>query len=122
MPTVLIADDDAAFRTLWAINLAARGYGVMEAADGRACLRLVHEEKPDLILLDLSMPVLSGWEVLESLKRSSGATLPPVIVVTGLSDGDIEARARGLGAALVLFKPLGVDELLHAVDVALGHS
>ena len=119
MPKVLIADDQPDIRRICAINLSARSYQVIEAADGLECLRKIEEEKPDLILLDLTMPVLSGWEVLEALKRGSVVTGAPVIIVTGWADEEIERTSRQLGAVGTLVKPFGVDELILTVEKAL---
>ena len=119
MPKVLIADDQPEIRRICAINLSARKYEVIEAEDGNECLRKIEEEKPDLILLDLAMPVVSGWEVLEALNRGAVATSAPVVIVTGWADEDIEVQSRELGAVGVLVKPFGVDELLTTVAMAL---
>ena len=76
-------------------------------------------ENPDLILLDLSMPVLSGWEVLEALSRGSPPTSAPVIVLTGWANDEIQDRAQDLGATGALIKPFGIEELLFTVKLAL---
>ena len=73
---MLIADDHPEIRRLWAANLSARNYGVVEAGDGVECLSMIEEETPDVILLDLGMPIMSGWEVLENLREKPGATSP----------------------------------------------
>ena len=118
MPKILIADDDAQLRRLWAINLSARGYEVVEAADGREWIALIESEGPDVILLDVGMPRISGWEVLENLRtRSLGIS---VILVTALDQMEVQERARQLGTE-VLYKPLGVDALLRAVERAVGN-
>ena len=119
MPKVLVADDHKEIRRLWAINLSARDYEVIEAADGQECLRMIEEGMPDVILLDLAMPVLSGWAVLEALNENSAAPRTPVVIVTGWVDDEIQDRARQLGAAHILIKPFGVDQLLRAVELAL---
>ena len=124
MHKVLIADDHHEIRRLWAINLSVRGYQVVEAADGQECLTMIEEEKPDLILLDLAMPVLSGWAVLEALEHKSPNKRTPVILVTGWTDDEIQDGARKLGVIGTLTKPFGVDELLINVERALrgaGH-
>ena len=118
MPKILIADDDAQLRGLWAINLSARGYDVAQAVDGRECLALIESEGPDAILLDIGMPRLSGWEVLEDLRSRSRSI--PVILVTALDQMEVQERARQLGTD-VLYKPLGVDALLRAVERAVGN-
>ena len=117
---MLIADDHSEVRRLWALNLSARGYEVVEATDGKECLTLILQEQPDVILLDLSMPVLSGWEVLRALKERSVASSAPVIVVTGWADGEVQDRARRLGASCALIKLFGVELLLLKVQQAVS--
>ena len=107
------ADDDAQLRALWAINLSARGYDVVQAVDGEECLALVEREGPDVILLDIGMPRVSGWEVLEELRGRSLRV--PVILVTAQDQMEVQGRARQLGTDQVLYKPLGVDTLLRAI-------
>ena len=114
MPKILIADDDAQLRALWAINLSARGYDVVQAIDGKQCLALIESEGPGIILLDIGMPRVSGWDVLEDLRSKSVGT--PVILITALDQMEVQGRARRLGTAQVLYKPLGVDTLLRAVE------
>ena len=80
---------------------------------------MIEAEKPDIILLDLTMPVLSGWVVLEALNEKSIATRTPVIILTGWADDEIQERARRLGATGALIKPFGVEELLLSVELAL---
>ena len=77
MPKVLIADDHPEIRRLCSINLLARNYEVIEAADGSECLQLIQKEKPDVILLDLTMPVLSGWAVLRIFVKHVGKVVSP---------------------------------------------
>ncbi len=122
MPKVLIADDQPEIRRICAMNLAARKYEVIEAVDGNDCLSKIDEEKPDLILLDLAMPELSGWEVLEALNQGAVTTSAPVVIVTGWADEDIEAQSRALGAVGILVKPFGIDELLLTIDKALAEA
>ncbi len=119
MLKILIAEDHEELRNLWAINLSVRNFEVIEAADGQECLMLIQREHPDVVLLDLSMPVLSGWAVLEAIQEFSALVRPLVIIVTGRADGETESKARQLGANRMLFKPFGIDRLLLAIDAAL---
>ena len=119
MLKILIAEDHEELRNLWAINLSVRNFEVIEAADGQECLMLIQREHPDVVLLDLSMPVLSGWAVLETIQEFSALVRPLVIIVTGRADGETESKARQLGANRMLFKPFGIDRLLLAIDAAL---
>ena len=118
MAKVLIVDDQPEIRRLWQVNLAARSYDVVVAADGRECLEKVESERPDIILLDLSMPVLSGWAVLEALKGSAAVKNTAVIVLTGWADEEVHRQARQMGATGALVKPFGIDELLVSIELA----
>ena len=119
MAKVLVVDDQPEIRRLWQVNLAARSYDVVVAADGRECLDKVEAERPDIILLDLSMPVLSGWAVLEALKGNAAVKNTAVIVLTGWADEEVHRQARQMGATGALVKPFGIDELLASMELAV---
>ena len=102
-PTILIVDDDEAIRSAFALALRGAGYRVMVAGDGLEALEVTRRENPALILLDLEMPVVNGWQTLERL-RKNGFT-QSVIILTGHTL--VEDRVKGLsaGAADYLGKP-----------------
>ena len=120
MPKVLIVDDDRGIRTLIRESLTARGHEVVEAADGLEGLRAIDQESPDVVLLDIVMPRMVGWQVLEILQGRPGFEELAVVIITTLADQDTEARARRLGAASVLTKPFDLADLDEAVRSALG--
>ncbi len=122
MPKVLIADDHREMRRLWAINLTVRGYQVIEASDGGEGLRMIRDQHPDVILLDLTMPVLSGWEVLQALRDKAIVTAAPVVVLTGWADKGARDRALELGASEALVKPLGIETLLKHLNRVMKGS
>ncbi len=113
---VLVIDDEEDIRLLVTALLRRAGYEVLEAADGRAGLRLLHESVPDLVMLDVSMPVLDGWQTLERIRDLSDV---PVIMLTA-RDGELE-KVRGLkaGADDYVTKPFGRQELLARVEALL---
>ena len=113
---ILVIDDEEDIRLLVAALLRRAGYEVLEAADGRAGLRLLHESVPDLVMLDVSMPVLDGWQTLERIRDLSDV---PVIMLTA-RDGELE-KVRGLkaGADDYVTKPFGRQELLARVEALL---
>ncbi len=109
MTTVLIADDEREIRNLLASCRISAGYSVIEAGDGHAALEKACREYPDLILLDLIMPVMDGFDVLRRLRGMSFddpiAASIPVVLLTGLSPADGERTALSLGANHYLTKP-----------------
>jgi len=102
-PCVLLVDDDAAIRTLCSLNLRALGIDVIEAEDGAQGLQLARRERPDLVLLDVSMPGLDGFEVGALVRRHRKTRHIPLMFLSGEAEND--ARARELGAIACLAKP-----------------
>ncbi|MGY2898576.1 two-component system KDP operon response regulator KdpE [Curtobacterium sp. PvP017] len=106
---VLIADDDAQLVRALSVTLAARGYDVVTAKDGRAAIDAVITERPDLVLLDLGMPRLDGIGVLEGVR---GWSQVPVLVLSGRTDSSDKVDALDAGADDYVTKPFQMDELL----------
>jgi CheY-like chemotaxis protein len=119
---ILVVEDEPENRLLIGMILSAEGYQVIPAVDGADALARMASEPPDLILLDLMMPQMNGFEVLERL-RAHPATAPvPVIVLTALAqERDIE-RAVASGAQGYVIKPFEPDELLNRIEQMLGHQ
>jgi two-component system, chemotaxis family, chemotaxis protein CheY len=111
--TILVVDDDESIRELLRLHLSAAGYEVNLAEDAIAAGYLVLRSPPDLIISDINMPHMDGFEFIEALKAD--ATLPriPVIFLTSADDGD--QRGRALGAAGYITKPVRADRLLAMV-------
>lgn len=108
---VLIADDNDQNRELLDAYLADEGYQMLMARDGEETLQVVREQQPDLILLDIMMPRMSGYEVCEQLKNDSEFSGIPVLMVTALNEmGDIE-KAVTAGCDDFLTKPVNQLEL-----------
>jgi two-component system, OmpR family, KDP operon response regulator KdpE len=106
---ILIADDDPQILRALRITLTARGYEVITAANGRAALNAAIEEHPDLIVLDLGMPGLTGIEVIEGVR---GWSQVPILVVSGRSESWDKVDALDAGADDYVTKPFQADELL----------
>jgi DNA-binding response OmpR family regulator len=118
-PRILIADDEPDIRGLVRTLLEKTGATVHEAADGREALRVFHEWRPDIVLLDISMPELDGWHVLERIRDLSDC---PVLMLT--ARGDELERVRGLqsGADDYVVKPFGRQELVARVQALLRRA
>jgi two-component system KDP operon response regulator KdpE len=112
---VLLVDDDATLRQTLAIGLRAEGHDVLLAADGRSALQAVTEDQPDLVVLDLGLPDLSGVEVLRQLRTWSRL---PVVVLSARDGSSDKVEALDLGADDYVTKPFGTDELLARIRAA----
>ena len=119
--TILIADDHEDNRELLHLMLRGAGYTVREAKNGGECLELARAEAPDLIVMDLSMPVLDGWGLFEELKVDQTTRGIPCIAVTAHADLDRE-RALQKGFIAYVSKPFATEDLLSSVAAALSHD
>jgi two-component system OmpR family response regulator len=109
-PRVLVVDDDAAVRAYVRASLELEGYLVSEAAGADEGMRAVEQERPDLILLDVRMPNVDGWELLRRIHERHGAEAIPVLMFSGAVNGADEAESRG--AQDFMRKPFDPDELV----------
>ena len=119
LPTILIAEDYDDNRELLRVLLANANYHVREARNGQECLDSACENPPDLIMVDLSMPELDGWEVFKALKANSSTAHIPCVAVTAHTDRD---RIRALESGFTDFvgKPFKTEELLLTVERVLA--
>jgi DNA-binding response OmpR family regulator len=117
MAHILVVDDDAEIRKLVDKILTARGYQVSQAEDGESGLGLAIVKKPDLIILDLNLPKMSGFEVCRRLKADEATRKIPVIMLTAAYD-EWEDAKKGfrLGADEYVIKPFAADLLLHNIE------
>jgi len=116
---VLAVDDDHDVRSLVCELLVRAGYRVTEAPDGRAALRVLYDERPDLVLLDVSMPELDGWATLERIRELSDV---PVVILSALGAELEKVRALRAGADDYVTKPFGRQELLARVETVLRRA
>jgi two-component system KDP operon response regulator KdpE len=112
---VLLVDDDATLRRTLGIGLRAEGHDVLITADGRSALEALREDKPDIVVLDLGLPDLSGVEVLRRLRAWSTV---PVVVLSARAESSEKVQALDLGADDYVTKPFGMEELLARVRAA----
>jgi len=119
MATILIIEDDPSLRDTLRIHLSSAGYTVRVAADATEAIRAILSGVPDLILSDVSLPYMDGFELLEVLRRDESTRSVPVILLTGLVDDDSYVRGIKLGATAYLTKPVLREELLKAIAAGL---
>jgi two-component system KDP operon response regulator KdpE len=112
---VLLVDDDATLRRTLGIGLRAVGHEVLLAADGRTALQALRDDRPDIVVLDLGLPDLSGVEVLRRLRAWSTI---PVVVLSARAESSEKVQALDLGADDYVTKPFGMEELLARVRAA----
>jgi CheY-like chemotaxis protein len=119
-PLVLVVDDDRELRGLAESLLSAQGYHVMVASHGRDAIHRLQERCPDLIVLDLNMPVMNGWQFRTEQRYLTDAkrAAVPVLLMTGVEDA--ATHADTLRAVGVIRKPFDPDDLLEAVSAAIG--
>jgi CheY-like chemotaxis protein len=118
--TILIADDHDDNRELLQLLLAGAGYVVVEARDGRECLAMAREASPDLIMVDLSMPVLDGWGVFAELKADQRTQTIPCMAVTAHAELD-RHEALETGFSAYISKPFSSDHLLKTIATVLAN-
>jgi len=116
---VLVVEDEPENRLLLGVILSSEGYEVVEAEDGPAALAAARNDPPALVLLDVMMPGMNGYAVLEALRADPLTRSIPVIMLTALAQrGDVEQAIR-MGVAGYVTKPFEPAELLQAMDKAL---
>lgn len=118
--TVLVIDDVKTVLQLIRISLIDHPVDVLTAIDGASGLELAREMNPDLVLLDLALPVMDGWEILEALRAEASTADIPVVIVTAHGDSDTAARARDAGTAGFISKPFRPAELRRVINAQLG--
>ena len=117
MSHILVVDDDASHRTLICDALEEMGYSTTEAGNGREALDLLEENIPQAVLLDLRMPVMSGWGLLDALKKMPRARGLPIIIISGYG---FEWEAELVGAAGYISKPVDLDKVRSTVQQIIG--
>ena len=116
MTSILVVDDDDDIRALVGELLERAGHGVIKAPDGESALKLFYSRQPDLVVLDVSMPGLDGWEVLKRIRELSDV---PVLMLTARAEELEKVRGLRAGADDYVTKPFGRQELLARVDATL---
>ncbi len=120
MARILIIDDDRTFVDLLRVHLSDAGYEVDIAGDAVLGLRAILADPPQLLLLDLNIPYLHGFEMLRALKNDPLTRRMPVVIITGRDDEDAYVQALQIGIDGYLTKPVQREMLLGTVETALG--
>lgn len=111
--TVLVVEDDERIQRLVEIVLRGEGYRVVQAGDGREALDMIEDLQPDVVLLDLMLPVLDGWTLRERLRQKPSTAAIPIVLMSAVRN--LAQTARELDVAEYLSKPFEIDDLLGSV-------
>jgi CheY-like chemotaxis protein len=117
----MLVEDDKSLREIYSIRLVAEGYNIVSAGDGEEALALAVQEKPELIIADVMMPKISGFDMLDILRSQPETNKIKVIMMTALSSDDQRQRGEALGAERYLVKSqVGIEDVIATVHEVLG--
>lgn len=121
MTKIMLVEDDNSLREIYSIRLTAEGYAIVSAGDGEEALAVAVKERPDLIISDVMMPKISGFDMLDILRSTPETQNIKVIMMTALSSEDQRERGENLGADRYLVKSqVGIEDVVNAVHDVLG--
>ena len=121
MSKIMVVEDDASLREIYSIRITAEGYEVVSAGDGEEALAVAVREKPDLILSDVMMPKISGFDMLDILRSTPETAQIKVVMMTALSAEDQRQRGERLGADRYLVKSqVGIEDVVNTIHEVLG--
>jgi len=120
MKKILIADDRSEVVELVKVTLEGEGYQTIDASDGREALEKIKREKPDLILLDIIMPRMDGFEVLSKVKKDPKTKDIPIIMLTAKGQKSDQEKGKELGATGYIIKPFSPSALLKRIEEILA--
>lgn len=121
MSKIMLVEDDNSLREIYSIRLTAEGYTIVSAGDGEEALAVAVRERPDLVISDVMMPKISGFDMLDILRSTPETKDIKVIMMTALSSEDQRVRGESLGADRYLVKSqVGIEDVVNAVHDVLG--
>ena len=121
MSKIMLVEDDNSLREIYRIRLTAEGYTIVSAGDGEEALAVAVRERPDLIISDVMMPKISGFDMLDILRSTPETKDIKVIMMTALSSEDQRERGESLGADRYLVKSqVGIEDVVNVVHEVLG--
>ena len=115
-PVVLIVDDEPDVVTMWQRSLLMEGFDVLCAYDGISAVDMAEVDKPDLVLLDIMMPMMSGYDVCRQIKANPITEHIPVLCVTSAQSAEVRENAKAAGAQGLLIKPFATRELVAQIN------
>ena len=122
MPKLLLADDNAFSRGLLVRRLQLHGFEMLAASDGREALQIARSQRPDLILMDLEMPLMDGRAAIRALRNDPRTFQIPIIVLTAHASTEEVSAAVEAGCRAYETKPIGIRRLLERIEEVLGKT
>ena len=120
MHNLLVVEDDEDIRNLLVEQLGDKGFHVRQSGDGAAALRRATGQKPDLMFVDIMMPIMDGIELITELQKDPATSDIPIVLVTAVSTPDITMQAVRLGVQYRLTKPWAPEDLDYVLEQSLG--
>lgn len=119
---ILLVEDNEMNRDMLSRRLSRRGHEVVAANDGASALAMVRSQEPDVVLMDMSLPVMDGWEATRRMKADGATAAIPVIALTAHAMADDRERALAAGCDDFDTKPVDIERLIAKIDAALARS
>ena len=116
MPKVLVVDDSLSVRKVVEKALEGRGLQVLAAASGSEAIEMLERDRPDVVICDVVLPDKDGYQICQYVRAHATIGTTPVMLISGIDNGTVQARAAEVRSDEVLFKPFGVDDLLRKID------
>jgi two-component system alkaline phosphatase synthesis response regulator PhoP len=116
MQKVLVVDDSLSVRKLVEKALEGRGLQVIAAASGAEAIQMLDRDRPDVVICDVILPDKDGFQICEYVRTHPAIAATPVLLISGIDNGTVQARAAEVRSDDVMFKPFGVDDLLGKIN------
>jgi CheY-like chemotaxis protein/predicted regulator of Ras-like GTPase activity (Roadblock/LC7/MglB family) len=120
MPKVLVVDDSLSVRKVVEKALEGRGLQVLAAASGSEAIEMLERDRPDVVICDVVLPDKDGYQICQYVRSHAAIGATPVLLISGIDNGTVQARAAEVRSDEVLFKPFGVDDLVRKIDRLLS--
>jgi CheY-like chemotaxis protein len=120
MPKVLVVDDSLSVRKVVEKALEGRGLHVLSAASGAEAIASIERDRPDVVICDVILPDKDGYQICQYVRTHPTISATPVLLISGVDNGTVQARAAEVRSDEVMFKPFGVDDLVRKIDSLLA--
>jgi CheY-like chemotaxis protein len=120
MPKVLVVDDSLSVRKVVEKALESRGLQVLAAASGTEAIAMIDRDRPDVVICDVILPDKDGYQICQYVRTHPALGSTPVLLISGIDNGTVQARAAEVRSNEVMFKPFGVEDLIRKIDYLLA--